>query len=738
MQTSSEGRPVASLTYQAVGSGFRRNAALRWAWLLFAALLMTAPACAAGRVALVIGNADYEQLVPLATPVSDARAVGDALTELGFDVWVGTNLGGAEMREMLRGFVQNLHGAEVALFYYAGHSVEVDGADYLMPVDAGLETPELVPYTAVQAEEFFRYLGSDTRAGVAFLDTSRRPFAAEDDRRTGPSLTGSGQLRMDTPNLIAGYAASPGAYAFDGNGARSAFTEALVTHLTDRDLSVGELMAAIQQDVNDETLGRQQPWVASTLSKDVHLAPYADDDRLGGTAGGGPAGGGGPSIGAGDAAAGGDPDHVLDAEAIFEEDSFDGDTAAEGGLAEAEQGEAPGSFGGVPAAPVTVPGRETEDLVRVLEPARPRTRSIGVVPAPSPEPGIEVASLPAIEIISPADRSGERFVAMADEIEVVGRITGSAESVNLVVVDGEPVTIERDFTFRRTVQLSGRSRVTVLVNGAGGLLRWPIEFERPAAMSRMVAQGRRYALIIGNQDYDDDRLPDLRFPLADAAAVAEVLKTRFGFETSLTVDDAPVSLELHDPSLREIEKAMNALRSTLEPQDSLVVYYAGHGIWQEDIGLAAWLPQDADPDFMSSMFRSDLLHSLLSGMKARKILVVSDSCYAGRMMRGEVLTTSSDSESDLAEQRQSRVFLAAGDREPVPDGGSRDGRNSLFAASFLVGLESMGEDEFTAQELFVEYIEPLVGSPDQEPVWSPIEASGHEGGDFVFSRTAGG
>jgi hypothetical protein len=231
-------------------------------------------------------------------------------------------------------------------------------------------------------------------------------------------------------------------------------------------------------------------------------------------------------------------------------------------------------------------------------------------------------------------------------------------------------------------------------------------------------------------------LPDLRFPLADAAAVAEVLRDRFGFATSLMVDGAEVSLELHDPTLRDIERAMSRLRDALQPEDSLVIYYAGHGIWQEDIGLAAWLPRDAEPDFMSSMFRSDLLHSLLAGMKARKILVVSDSCYAGRMMRGEPLAASAAAEGDLAAQRQSRVFLAAGDREPVPDGGSRDGRNSLFAASFLTGLESMTGDHFTALELFTEFIEPLVGSPDQEPVWSPIEASGHEGGDFIFVRSA--
>jgi hypothetical protein len=373
----------------------------------------------------------------------------------------------------------------------------------------------------------------------------------------------------------------------------------------------------------------------------------------------------------------------------------------------------------------------------VLEPEVADDEPRSFEPAPplplDPEPVIQVATLPAIEIVSPSDRSGDRYVALADEIEVVGRITASADSVNLVVVDGEPVTVEPDYTFRRTVQLSGRTQVVVLVSGAGGLLRWPIEFERPSA-SRLVSSGRNYALIIGNQDYDDDRLPDLRFPLADAAAVAKALRERFGFATSLTVDGAEVSLELHDPSLRDIERAMSRLRNALQPEDSLIIYYAGHGIWQEDIGLAAWLPRDAEPDFMSSMFRSDLLHSLLAGMKARKILVVSDSCYAGRMMRGEALAPSSEVEGDLAAQRQSRVFLAAGDREPVPDGGSRDGRNSLFAASFLAGLESMREDEFTALELFSEFIEPLVSSPDQEPVWSPIEASGHEGGDFIFVR----
>ena len=146
--------------------------------------------------------------------------------------------------------------------------------------------------------------------------------------------------------------------------------------------------------------------------------------------------------------------------------------------------------------------------------------------------------------------------------------------------------------------------------------------------------------------------------------------------------------------LRDIERAMVRLRDLLEPQDSLLIYYAGHGLWQEEIGLAAWLPRDAEPGFMSSLFTSDLLHLHLAAMKARKILVVSDSCYAGRMTRGGILVPADAESSSLAAQRKTRVFLAAGNTEPVPDGGSADGANSVFASSFLAGSPTPPSDRW--------------------------------------------
>lgn len=255
----------------------------------------------------------------------------------------------------------------------------------------------------------------------------------------------------------------------------------------------------------------------------------------------------------------------------------------------------------------------------------------------------------------------------------------------------------------------------------------------------LLAEGERYALIIANEAYDDPRFPALRNPHDDATAIAALFESEFGFRTTIEVDGETRSLMLFDAGLRDIDRAMSLLSARLEEADSLVIYYAGHGIWDEERQLAAWLPRDAENGLMSTMFTSELLQRHLGAMRAHKVLVISDSCYAGRFLR------SVDVASPFAEGRaaallksardRSRVFIAAGNTEPVLDGGGYGGRNSIFADALLSGLSHIDEQVFSAQELFLNEIQPVVGTSAQKPLWAQFERStGHEGGDFIFAR----
>jgi uncharacterized caspase-like protein len=249
------------------------------------------------------------------------------------------------------------------------------------------------------------------------------------------------------------------------------------------------------------------------------------------------------------------------------------------------------------------------------------------------------------------------------------------------------------------------------------------------------SSGRRqsYAVVVGVNHYADRDLPSLRTALSDAQGVAAVLKDGYGFETET----------LADPGRTGILQAINRYRKTLGPEDSLVIYYAGHGYFDEKAGKAYWLPADAQSDDNTNWIEADAITSNLKAMSALHVLVISDSCYSGTFAERAALVslasgTGGDRERYLAnlDKRKSRLLLASGANEPVLDGGG-DGTHSVFSSVLLQALNQMPSGKFTAQELF-DYVQERVGGRSKQmPQYSPLRDSGHDGGGFIFDHKAG-
>ncbi|HEV3197455.1 MAG TPA: caspase family protein [Bryobacteraceae bacterium] len=245
-------------------------------------------------------------------------------------------------------------------------------------------------------------------------------------------------------------------------------------------------------------------------------------------------------------------------------------------------------------------------------------------------------------------------------------------------------------------------------------------------------RGQSYALVIGIDHYADGSISPLSNALSDAHSIAAALKNGYGFETET----------LDDPGRPGILQAINRYRRTLGAQDSLVIYYAGHGYFDEKVGKAYWVPADAQPDDNTNWIEADAITSNLKAMAAMHVLVISDSCYSGTLAErsGPVPLSKSgagaDRERYLAnlEKRKSRLLLASGANEPVLDAGG-DGKHSVFATVLLEALDEVPIGKFTAQELFNNYIQERVGGRSKQlPQYSPIRDSGHDGGGFIFER----
>lgn len=222
-------------------------------------------------IALVIGNSDYERM-PLKNPVNDARDMTAMLKKMGFKVLFEENATQRKMESAIREFGKMLRNEKIGLFYYAGHGMQIQGRNYLLPVDANINYETDVKYEAVHAG---RVLDAMYNAGnelnIVILDACRdNPFA-----RSFRSAE-RGLARMDAPTgtLIA-YATSPGNVASDGTGKNGIYTKHLLKNIPIRGLTVEQVFKRVRVGVIKDTSNRQVPWESSSLTGDFQFNPGA-------------------------------------------------------------------------------------------------------------------------------------------------------------------------------------------------------------------------------------------------------------------------------------------------------------------------------------------------------------------------------------------------------------------------------------------------------------------------------
>jgi Caspase domain len=227
------------------------------------------------RAALVIGNGKYQFAAPLPNPPNDAADIAQALRKLGFDVVEGRDLDRPGMDNAIRQFGRKLDGADIALFFYAGHGLQVNGKNYLVPVDAKLERPGDLALDAVDIGNVLAQMEAEKRVNLIFLDACRdNPLARSLARSLGTRSSAVGQglasIQSAIGTMIA-YATQPDNVALDGEGRNSPFTAALLKHIVTPGLEIGTLMKRVRADVIAATREKQVPWDHSSLIGDVIL-----------------------------------------------------------------------------------------------------------------------------------------------------------------------------------------------------------------------------------------------------------------------------------------------------------------------------------------------------------------------------------------------------------------------------------------------------------------------------------
>jgi uncharacterized caspase-like protein len=240
-------------------------------------LLLGADAAPERRVALVIGNGTYEEAGTLTNPVNDAVDIAARLKGLGFEVIEGNDLGKRELERKIGEFSDALDGAGVGLFYYAGHGLQVDGRNFIVPVDAKLDEPTKLRLETVQIDDILDIMEQQTTTSLVFLDACRNnPFVRKLKRtvtnRSATALAGLAQFDSTRGSFIA-FSTAPGSVAMDGAGRNSPFAAALLKHIGDPGQSINDLMIAVRRDVVADTGDAQRPWEQGSLLDRFEFVP---------------------------------------------------------------------------------------------------------------------------------------------------------------------------------------------------------------------------------------------------------------------------------------------------------------------------------------------------------------------------------------------------------------------------------------------------------------------------------
>jgi uncharacterized caspase-like protein len=248
-----------------------------FALFLMGSCLVGSPALADKRVALVIGNSAYQKVAKLSNPANDASAIAGMLKSAGFEVDSRLNQSASELRKSLREFGGKSRDADVAIVYYAGHGIELDGTNYLIPVDASLETDTDVLDETLPLDRVLFAVEPAKQLRLVILDACRdNPFAKTMKRTIASRAIGRGLAKVEptSPNTMIAFAAKAGSTASDGDSRNSPFASALVEHLPKPGLDLRRAFGFVRDDVLKNTSNKQEPYVYGSLGgNDLPLVP---------------------------------------------------------------------------------------------------------------------------------------------------------------------------------------------------------------------------------------------------------------------------------------------------------------------------------------------------------------------------------------------------------------------------------------------------------------------------------
>lgn len=342
---------------------------------------------------------------------------------------------------------------------------------------------------------------------------------------------------------------------------------------------------------------------------------------------------------------------------------------------------------------------------------------------------------PKITITTPDITRAVSVVAKRMNISVTG-IAESKAGIMDVSINGQDAELDEQGRFSTVIPLRvGQNTVTVTatdvlynkstkqfaVNRDAGRVAVAKTEEGPVYTE--LASAKYFALLIAVQDYDSGEIGKLDFAISDARGLGDILVSGYTFDKENVIS-------LVNPDRRTIYKTLQVLKNKLTERDNLLIFYAGHGYWLDDMRQGFWLPRDAsginDP---SDWIPNSTVRDYIKAIKARHILLVADSCFSGGIFKTREAFYKQKVSVEKIYELPSRKAITSGSMKTVPD-------RSVFLEYLIKRLKDNNEQYMDTQKLFASLREAVINnSPShQTPLYGAISEAGDEGGDFIFVR----
>lgn len=337
---------------------------------------------------------------------------------------------------------------------------------------------------------------------------------------------------------------------------------------------------------------------------------------------------------------------------------------------------------------------------------------------------------PVIVISEPAAARGLKIVGSGKDVMVKG-IATDPSGLKSVSVNGNMVYSKEEGDFWGVIPLSeGKNIIKIIaMDMAGNAAEQIIEIEKPqnaiSVNNDIVPvtqkEGRNFILLIASQNYDDQSIPSLDNPIPDAIKLKMVLKNSYNFNDENIIT-------LFNPERSDFKKRFIELSETLQPEDNLIIFYAGHGIWVEKEKKGYWLLTDAKRSDLNTWLPNKEVLTMISNLSTRHTLLITDACFSGSVFKTRSIGSDAPPAVREMSEKISRVAITSGNDTEVPD-------QSVFMKYLIKALSENKEKYLTAQKMFItQIIEAVMTESKTEPRYGTLELAGHVGGDFIFIK----